>query len=108
MVNLETLKKEVYQRERKKLFWKFIFGNILLVLFLSVTWSGTKVTEREKELLLISKELKIKNDSLMELNTVGLISLKEMEGFLKNADMKVKVYRDTCQNVLIATKGASK
>ena len=36
------------------------------------------------------------------------MSLKETEGFLKKAGMKVKVYRDTCQTVLIATKGASK
>jgi len=39
---------------------------------------------------------------------VSKMSLKETEGFLKKADMKVKVYRDTCQTVLIATKGASK
>jgi ubiquinone/menaquinone biosynthesis C-methylase UbiE len=36
------------------------------------------------------------------------MSLKETEGFLKKAGMKVKVYRDTCQTVLIATKGAVK
>jgi len=34
--------------------------------------------------------------------------LKETEEFLKKAGMKVKVYRDTCQTVLIATKGAVK
>ena len=28
MVNLETLKQEVYQREKKNLFCKFLFGNI--------------------------------------------------------------------------------
>ena len=36
------------------------------------------------------------------------MSLKETEGFLREAGTKVKVYRDTCQTVLIATKGASK
>ena len=79
MVNLETLKKEVYQRERKKLFHKFLFGNILIVLFFSITFSGTRVTEREKELMVMSKELRVKNDSLLKLNTVELVSLKETE-----------------------------
>ena len=39
---------------------------------------------------------------------VSKMSLKETEGFLREAGTKVKVYRDTCQTVLIATKGASK
>ena len=39
---------------------------------------------------------------------VSKMSLKETEEFLKKAGMGVKVYRDTCQTVLIATKGASK
>jgi len=39
---------------------------------------------------------------------VSKMSLKETEGFLKKAGMKVKAYRDTCQTVLIATKGVSK
>ena len=39
---------------------------------------------------------------------VSKMSLKETEVFLKKEGMKVKVYRDTCQTVLIATKGASK
>jgi ubiquinone/menaquinone biosynthesis C-methylase UbiE len=34
------------------------------------------------------------------------ISLKEMEEFLKNEGMKIKVYKDICQTVLIAKKGA--
>lgn len=36
------------------------------------------------------------------------MSLQETEGLLKKNGMKVKVYRNTCQTVLIATKGASK
>ena len=36
------------------------------------------------------------------------MSLKETEGLLKKMGMKVKVYKDSCQTVLIATKGASK
>ena len=36
------------------------------------------------------------------------MSLIETEGLLMKEGMKVKVYRDTCQTVLIATKGASK
>jgi murein DD-endopeptidase MepM/ murein hydrolase activator NlpD len=79
MVNLETLKKEVYQRERKKMFWKFLFGNVLAVLILSVSMSGTKVSERERELISINRELLNKNDSLMKINTVELMSLKEKE-----------------------------
>ena len=39
---------------------------------------------------------------------VSKMSLQETEGLLKKADLKVKVYRDSCQTVLIATKGASK
>ena len=39
---------------------------------------------------------------------VSKMSLQETEGLLKKTGMKVKVYRDTCQTVLIATKGASK
>ena len=35
---------------------------------------------------------------------VSKISLKETEGLLKKMGMKVKVYRDTCQTVLIAKK----
>jgi len=33
------------------------------------------------------------------------ISLKEMEVLLKNAGMKVKFYKDTCQFVIVAKKG---
>jgi ubiquinone/menaquinone biosynthesis C-methylase UbiE len=33
------------------------------------------------------------------------MSLKEMEVFLKKAGMKVKVYRDVCQTVIVAKKG---
>ncbi len=36
------------------------------------------------------------------------MSLSEIEASLKKGGMKVRVYRDTCQTVLIATKGASK
>ena len=36
---------------------------------------------------------------------VSKMSLKETEGLLKKMGMKVKVYRDTCQTVLIAKKG---
>jgi ubiquinone/menaquinone biosynthesis C-methylase UbiE len=36
------------------------------------------------------------------------MSLKEMEKFLKKAGMEAKVYKDTCQTVLVVTKGASK
>ena len=39
---------------------------------------------------------------------VSKMSLQETEGLLKKTGMKVKVYRDSCQTVLIATKGASK
>ena len=39
---------------------------------------------------------------------VSKMSLKETEGFLKKAGMQVNAYRDTCQTVLIAMKGASK
>ena len=39
---------------------------------------------------------------------VSKMSLQETEGLLKKAGLKVKVYRDSCQTVLIATKGASK
>ena len=36
------------------------------------------------------------------------ISLKKTEVLLKNAGMKVKSYRDTCQTVIIAKKGVAK
>lgn len=36
------------------------------------------------------------------------ISLEEMEVLLKNSGMQVKVYKDTCQTVLIAKKGESR
>jgi hypothetical protein len=39
---------------------------------------------------------------------ISKMSLKETEGLLKNMGMKVKVYSDSCQTVLIATKGALK
>lgn len=79
MVNLETLKKDVYQREKKILLRKFIFGNILLVLLLSLTLSGTKVTDREKELLQMNKEIAFKYDSLMTFANNELVLLKENE-----------------------------
>ena len=78
MVNLETLKKEIYQREKKKLFRKFLFGNILVVLFLSITWSGTRVTEREKELLSLYKTEHVKYDSVMKSN-IELKSFKDKD-----------------------------
>jgi len=37
---------------------------------------------------------------------VSKMSLKETEGLLKKMGMKVKVYNDSCQTVLIVTKGA--
>lgn len=39
---------------------------------------------------------------------VSKMSLKETEGLLKKMGMKARVYSDSCQTVLIATKGASK
>ena len=39
---------------------------------------------------------------------VSKMSLQETEGLLKKTGRKVNVYRDSCQTVLIATKGASK
>ena len=39
---------------------------------------------------------------------VSKMSLQETEGLLKKTGLKVNVYRDSCQTVLIATKGASK
>jgi len=39
---------------------------------------------------------------------VSKMSLQETEELLKKAGLKVNVYRDSCQTVLIATKGASK
>ena len=39
---------------------------------------------------------------------ISKMSLKEMEALLKNSGMKVEVYRDICQTVLIAKKGVSK
>ena len=82
MVNLETLKKEIYQREKKKLFRKFLFGNVLVVLFLSITLSGTKVTEREKELMSVNKEIVRERDSLKSFASNELILLKENENKL--------------------------
>jgi len=38
---------------------------------------------------------------------ISKMSLKKTEVFLKKAGMKVKNYIDTCQTVLIATKGAA-
>ena len=39
---------------------------------------------------------------------ISKMSLKETEVLLKNTGMKVRVYRDTCQTVLIAKKGVLK
>jgi ubiquinone/menaquinone biosynthesis C-methylase UbiE len=39
-------------------------------------------------------------------HALSKISLKEMEVLLKSAGMKVRAYRDTCQTVLVAKKGA--
>ncbi|MCX5688085.1 MAG: class I SAM-dependent methyltransferase [Candidatus Omnitrophica bacterium] len=39
---------------------------------------------------------------------ISKMSLKEMEALLKKIGMQVKVYKDTCQTVLIAKKGVSK
>ena len=41
-------------------------------------------------------------------HALSKISLKETEVLLKNAGMKVKMYRDTCQTVVISKKGESK
>ena len=92
MVNLETLKKDVYKRERKILFRKFILGNILVVIFLSITLSGTRVTEREKELIILNKEVTTKRDSLIKLNTV-LISMKEKDNEIIRKSLSMS--RDT-------------
>ncbi|MDP2921971.1 MAG: methyltransferase domain-containing protein [Candidatus Omnitrophota bacterium] len=39
---------------------------------------------------------------------ISKMSLKEMEALLKKIGIKVNVYKDTCQTVLIARKGVSK
>ena len=39
---------------------------------------------------------------------ISKMSLKEMEALLKKTGMKVNVYKDTCQTVLIARKGVLK
>ena len=41
-------------------------------------------------------------------HALSKMSLKEMEALLKNAGMKFKTYKDTCQTVLIAKKGESR
>ena len=41
-------------------------------------------------------------------HAISKMSLKETEALLKKTGMKVRVYRDICQTVLIARKGVSK
>jgi hypothetical protein len=77
MVNLETLKKE-----KRKMFFKFLFFNILAVLIISVSLSNTEVTEREKVLVSTNKQLASERDSLKNLVFNDLNLLKENENKL--------------------------
>jgi len=78
MVKLETLKKEV-QKEKKKMFFKFLLSNLIIVLIISVSLSTSTVTEREKDLLSYNKELLTERDSLKNLISNELLLLKENE-----------------------------
>ena len=91
MINLETLKKDIHQREKKKLLRNFIFGNILIVLFISVTISGTKVTEREKELIAMNREISYERDSLKNLVINELVLLKNNENKLIRKSLSMSV-----------------
>lgn len=91
MINLETLKQEIYQRERKRLFRRFLLVNFLVVLFLSITLSGTKVTEREKELIKLNRELVTERDSLRNFATNELTLMKETENKLIRKSLSISM-----------------
>ena len=91
MVNLETLKKEVYQREKKILFKRFLLYNILIVLFISFSLSNTRVTERERELLNMNKTATVERDSLKNLVTNQLVELKEKENNIIRKSLSISM-----------------
>jgi murein DD-endopeptidase MepM/ murein hydrolase activator NlpD len=82
MIDLETLKKEVYQKEKRKLYKLIITVNLVLVFIVSVSLSSVKVTEREKELIGLIKETSYERDSLKNLLTNELVTMKQNENKL--------------------------
>ena len=91
MVNLETLKKEVYQKEKKKLFRKFLLFNILSVLVITLSLSTTEVTKREKELMGLYRETIVQRDSLNKFVTNQLVLLKDNENKLVRKSLSISL-----------------
>ena len=79
MINLETLKRDIYQRERKKLFRRFSLFNVLVVFVIFFSLSNVGVSPREKELLNRYKEVVTERDSLKTL-AVNVLSVLQTNG----------------------------
>lgn len=96
MINLETLKKEVYKKERKKLMIKIFFSFLIVTIVLLISLSSSVVTQREMELLTMNRELAYERDSLKNLVTNELMLLKEREN--KIIRQSLSISEDTSYN----------
>jgi murein DD-endopeptidase MepM/ murein hydrolase activator NlpD len=101
MINLETLKKEVYKKERKGLIFKIFSFNLIVMVIISLSLSSSVVTEREKELLTMNRELAYERDSLKNLVINDLMLLKEQENKLIRQSLSIS--EDTSYNSIIPT-----
>jgi len=96
-MNLEILKKE-----KRKMFLKFLFFNILGILIISLSLSTSTVTEREKELLITTTSVIAERDSLRNLILNDLSILKENENKLIRQSLSLSMdtnYIDKNMNI---------
>ena len=101
MINLETLKKDVYKKERKKMMIKMFFSFLTVIIVIMISLSSSVVTQRETELLIMNRELAYERDSLKKLVTNDLIFLKEKENDLIRQSLSIS--EDTSYNIIIPT-----
>lgn len=101
MINLETLKKEVYKKEKRNMTIKMFFSFLVVVIVLSVSLSSSIVTQRETELLTMNRELAYERDSLKKLVINDLMLLKERENKLIRQSLSIS--EDTSYNSINPT-----
>jgi len=96
MINIDLLKREVYKKEKNKLYIKTILFNIVMIFFISVSFSSVSHNQREEQLLTENCMVKFQNDSLRTLLTTELIQMKERENLIIRSALNLS--EDTTYN----------
>ena len=78
-MNINFLKKEVYDKEKKRLYVRTLLFNLIVIGFLLITLSGVGHNQKEEALMRDNHRQKIRNDSLELVIAVDLVAMKERE-----------------------------